>query len=108
MRGHKLLTKELRSKLPALYSQDEKGHDAIAFVKFFSPYSNWTWYASEFDGIDTFFGLVEGFETELGYFSLSELEAVEVEFLGVKVPAVERDLNWAPRTLKEIRNRVSA
>jgi hypothetical protein len=35
-------------------------------VKYFTPDSNWTWYASEFDGEDTFFGPVAGFEVELG------------------------------------------
>ena len=30
--------------------------------------------ASEFDGEDIFFGLVNGFELELGYFSLQELQ----------------------------------
>ena len=46
------------------------------------------------------FGLVEGFETELGYFHLGELAEVTV-FGGT--PAVERDLYWEPRTLGEIR-----
>lgn len=99
MRGHKLMTKELTAKMPELYSQDGKGYEAMALVKFFSPYSNWTWYATEFDGEDTFFGLVDGFEKELGYFSLKELESVTV-FGGV--PAVERDLYWTPRKLAEV------
>ena len=46
------------------------------------------------------FGLVEGFETELGYFDLTELAEATV-FGGV--PAVERDLYWKPQTLGEIR-----
>ena len=48
----------------------------------------------------TCFGLVQGFETELGYFSLDELAEATV-FGGV--PAVERDLYWQPKTLGEIR-----
>ena len=68
-----LLTKANREALPGLYEQDGLGDDAIVHVKFFTPDSNWTWYATEFDGKDTFFGLVDGFEMELGYFSLSEL-----------------------------------
>ena len=48
----------------------------------------------------TCFGLVEGFETELGYFDLTELAEVTV-FGGV--PAVELDLYWEPQTLGEIR-----
>jgi hypothetical protein len=47
-----LLTPELRAQLPPLYAQDGSP-DAIAYVKFFVPNSNWTWYASEFDGLDT-------------------------------------------------------
>ena len=94
----KLLTQEIRKKLPPLYSQDGKGAKAIAQVKFFTPDSNFTFYATEFDGKDTFFGLVEGHEKELGYFSLSELEKVRGP-LGLPI---ERDLWWKPKTLEEI------
>jgi hypothetical protein len=96
------MTKELIEKMPALYSQEEKGLDAVAQVKFFSPYSNWTWYATEFDGEDIFFGYVEGFENELGTFSLSELDKVTTKMFGMEMPAVERDLHWTPRPLKEV------
>ena len=99
-RKHLLLTKAIRNQLPPLYSQDGKGDEAIAHVKFFSPYSNYTWYATEFDGEDTFFGLVQGEFEELGYFSLSELENATV-FGGV--PAVERDCYWTPQKLAECR-----
>ena len=94
----KLLTKAIRSKLPALYSNEEKGGDAIAVVKFFTPDSNWTWYATEFDGEDQFFGLVDGFDKEFGYFSLRELETNR----GPMGMPIERDLYWTPKTLKEI------
>lgn len=93
----KLLTQEKRKKLPALYSQDGTGAGATAFVKFFTPDSNWTWYASEFDGEDLFFGLVTGQEDEMGYFSLSELESATGP-MGLKV---ERDRHWTPRPLRE-------
>jgi hypothetical protein len=96
--GMKLLTEEIRKQLPPLYSQDGKGGKAIAYAKFFSPSSNWTFYATEFDGEDTFFGLVEGFEKELGYFSLSELESVR----GPMGLPIERDLYWQPKMLEEI------
>lgn len=45
----------------------------MAQVKFFYPDAAWTWYGVEFDGDDLLFGLVDGFEKELGYFRLSEL-----------------------------------
>ena len=84
----KLLTAEIRRALPALGSTEVLGMDAPIIVKFFTPTSNWTWYATEFDGEDMFFGLVDGFEKEFGYFSLCELESVRGPY-GV---GIERDL----------------
>ncbi|MHB0858989.1 MAG: DUF2958 domain-containing protein [Anaerolineae bacterium] len=72
----KLLTKAVLRMLPPLGSQEENGLDALARVKFFTPDAGWTWWASEFDGEDIFFGLVQGAEKELGYFRLSELRQV--------------------------------
>ena len=95
----KLLTKELRKKLPALKSTDGQDGDAIAYVKLFSPYTNWTWYVTEFDGQDELFGLVVGYATELGTFFLRELEDLEGA-AGLKL--VERDLYWKPMPLREI------
>lgn len=93
-----LLTQENKKTLPDLYAQDGKGGDAVAFVKFFDPCGSWTWYATEFDGEDRFFGLVDGNEKELGYFSLSELKTVKGRFgLGI-----ERDMYWTPKTLRQI------
>tara|TARA_R100001530_G_scaffold6526_2_gene7603 strand:- start:2 stop:271 length:270 start_codon:yes stop_codon:yes gene_type:complete len=88
-----LLTKANRKALAPLGSEAK-----IAVVKFFTPDSSWTWYASEFDGKDTFFGLVDGFEKELGYFSLSELESVRGK-LGLPI---ERDRYFRPTPLDEL------
>ena len=103
MRKHKMMTAELQKALPDLYSQDGKGDDAVAVVHYFSPYGNWDWYGTEFDGEDRFFGLVRGFELELGYFSLRELSEALVTLGMTRVPAVERDLHWTPKTIAEIR-----
>jgi len=94
----KLLTKEIRRKLPPLYSQDGKGGKAICYLKMFTPDGNFTFYATEYDGEDTFFGLVDGHCKELGYFSLSELKGVSGP-LGLPI---ERDKFWQPKTLAEI------
>ncbi len=94
--GENLLDKSSCEKLPPLYSGEALGLMAIAPVKFFTPDSNWTWYASEFDGEDIFFGLVVGFEAELGNFSLRELQTVRGP-LGLPI---ERDLHYEPKTLK--------
>lgn len=95
-----LLPQEIREQLPELYGNEEIGLAAQALVKFFTPDSNWTWYGSEFNGEDIFFGLVIGFEAEFGYFSLSELESVKGP-LGLPI---ERDLHFAPKSLRELRD----
>ena len=106
----KLLTKEIRDRLPPLRATDGQGEDAIVQVKFFTPTSNWTWFALEGepvldeDGNEIdfhFFGLVEGFESELGTFSLKELESVKLP-LGL---GIERDMYFSPKPLREARTR---
>jgi ATP-binding cassette subfamily B protein len=57
----------------------------------------------EFDGEDLFFGMVHGFEKELGYFSLKELQSLKLTMGGIDIPAVERDINWTPRRLSELK-----
>lgn len=95
----KLLTKEIRDKLPPLYSTEaQPDNKKMVQAKFFTPDSNWTWYAIEFDGEDLFFGLVSGFEIEAGYFSLSELESVR----GPMGLPIERDLHFEPRPLSQV------
>jgi hypothetical protein len=94
----KLLTNELKKALPALYTKENE-KDPLVVCKFFLPMTKWTWYATEFDGNDTFFGYVAGDFPELGYFSLSELEKVEGPYgLGV-----ERDRYFEPTKLSGIR-----
>lgn len=94
----KLLTQELKKQLPPLYSQ-EHVEDPLVICKFFTPDSNWTWYAYEFDGQDLFFGLVYGFEREFGYFTLHELE----EARGPLGLPIERDLHFTPKKLSEVK-----
>lgn len=104
----KLLTKEIRNKLPKLRSTDGQGDDAIVIVKFFDPCGSWTWYATEGEPILDeegneidfhFFGLVDGFEKELGTFSLNELASVKVGFgLGI-----ERDMYFTRKRLGDYR-----
>ncbi len=60
-------------------------------IKFFTPWSNWSWYVTEGekteDGDWLFFGFVEGFEKEWGSFMLSDLTSVTGP-MGLKI---ERD-----------------
>jgi len=94
----KLLTKELLEKLPPLYSQENVA-DPMVWVKFFTPDGNWTWYGIEYDGKDIFFGYVVGFEKELGYFSLKELESTRGKF-GLPI---ERDKYFEPMPLSKVK-----
>lgn len=84
-----LLPPELKNQLPKLYEQ-EKTEDPVVFVKFFFPAGDWTWFVTEgeAEGDDfMFFGYVVGLEPEWGYFTLKQLEEINVRGL-----TVERDL----------------
>ena len=110
--GHVLMNEEIARTLPPLYSNEEIGLAALAPIKYFMPDGTWIWYASEGSPIDEdgyfdtdkekvdylFFGLVIGWEIELGYFSLSELQSVRGS-LGLPI---ERDLYYEPKTLREL------
>lgn len=93
-----LLTKAIRKALPELGATEGEGGGARIVVKFFDPCGSWTWFATEFDGEDTFFGMVHGHEKELGYFSLKEIEGFKGR-LGI---GIERDLNYRGHTLSDV------
>jgi hypothetical protein len=105
----KLLTKEIQHKLPKLYSQENK-KDPMVICKFFDPTGFWTWYViegeeKEYDyGTDfLFFGYVVGFESELGYFTLNQLETAKQGLTGLKALPIERDITFTPRRLSEVK-----
>jgi hypothetical protein len=96
----KLLTEELRASLPPLYSQ-EKNEGPVVHCKFFTPWSDWTWFATEGEAEEEdfrFFGYVCGQEDEWGYFVLSELEGVR----GPGGLTIERDLHFTPGPFSEV------
>jgi hypothetical protein len=113
----KLLTKALEAKFKKapLYSHENEPNPEI-IAKFFDPCGSWTWYATEgsyvcpehgnYDCTECpkpwsdflFFGLVDGHEKELGYFSLAELKSVKGPYgLGI-----ERDLYFEGKHLKDV------
>jgi hypothetical protein len=99
--GENLLDSVSKDRLPELYSQEEKGMEALALIKFFTPDSSWTWYVSEFDGVDLLYGLVIGLEVEFGYTSLNELKSIRGP-LGLQI---ERDIFFEPKPLRELLNK---
>lgn len=100
----KMMTKEIEARFAKVGRQEEKGENALVICKFFCPWSNWTWFATEYDPADRiFFGLVQGFEVELGSFSLDEFATVR----GPGGLGIERDLHWSERTLAEVREKIN-
>jgi Protein of unknown function (DUF2958) len=107
----KLLTEELKKQLPPLYSQQNE-KDPLVVCKFFHPLSPMTWYAIEGSPVDEdgymdtdkekidflFFGWVHSDFPEMGYFSLNEMEHIQVGGLGM-----ERDLHFTPTKLSEVK-----
>jgi hypothetical protein len=96
----KLLTEELKSKLPKL---GETGEEPEALVKLFTPWANWTWFICEYDPeTERAFGLVDGHEVGIGYFSLAEIRGIT----GPGGLKIERDLHWTPKRISEIKNKL--
>ncbi len=107
----KLLPEELKQQLPPLYSQQSE-NDPLVVCKFFHPLSPMTWYAIEGSPVDEdgyydtdkekvdflFFGWIHSDQSELGYFSLNEMEAINVGGLGI-----ERDVHFTPKKLSEVK-----
>lgn len=84
--------------MPALYSTEGQ-EEKLTYVKFFTPWSNFTWYGCEYDPNERlFFGLFVGLEKEYCYFSLDELEFVRGPF-GLRV---ERDMHFTPKPVEQL------
>jgi hypothetical protein len=98
-----LLTKTDIEILPNLYDTEES-NDPICYIKLFTPTSSFTWYITEIDksNNDICFGYIEGLNSELGYFSLKEIESVIGPF-GVKV---EKDSLFQPTPLSKIKGSI--
>ena len=93
-----LIPKEIKEQIPSLYATENQNNPTV-FVKLFL--DSWTWYITELsiDGDIAFGYVVSPFESELGYFSLKELETIKGA-LGLRV---ERDLSFKPTALAIIR-----
>jgi len=93
-----LLAPEIVRMLPPLRSQQKKGLEAIAQVRFSASWLPWRWYASEFNPVlGVFYGVVVIFEREYDYFTLDALETIRSR----RGHRVELDLDWPPTPLKD-------
>ena len=95
-----LIPQNLLNQIPDLY-ETERSLNPICQIKLFTPDAQWTWYIIEISKEDksTCYGLVKGFESELGYFSLKEIESIK----GALGLGVERDIAFKPTALAIIR-----
>ena len=102
-----LIRQEERDLLPALYSQDGKGTNAIIQVHLFGPIGDF--YLTEIDevgelafGYSKLSSCPEG--AELGYISIKELQEITNVFVKTKNIRymIERDCYWTPCPLKEV------
>ena len=96
----KLMTKEITKKAQAQYLKGSDFENQKVVAKFFDPTGSWTWYLMNQDPEDPdyLWGIVKGFEVEMGSFSLSELESVRGRFgLGI-----ERDRYFRPLPAQEV------
>jgi len=96
----KLIPQTLLSDIPDLYETEGQLNPTL-YIKLFTPDSNWTWFVIEFSKADakTCYGYVQGLESELGYFTLEELESIHGP-LGL---AIERDLSFKPTPFNTIK-----
>ncbi|QNN21761.1 DUF2958 domain-containing protein [Planctomycetales bacterium ZRK34] len=95
-----LIPTNIEQRLPPLYATEHvKLGDKIVHVKLFTPWTNWTWFVIEYNPETRIcWGLVEGHETEWGYFSLDEIEAVE----GRGGLRIERDIHFSVSSVRRL------
>lgn len=95
--AHNLMPKPIEAQLPKLYATEKVLiGDKVAYARYFFPAGAYTAYLLEYDPKERIgFGVVTtGYEWELGYISLDEMEDINIH--GLKM---ERDLYFEPTAL---------
>lgn len=90
-----MFTTELLKNIPALYSQDGKGKEAIVYMHI-EALNGWQWFITEYDGKELFFGYVKGFADEWGYIDKNEMEDIINNHLATI------NTNFKPTALKDV------
>lgn len=114
-KANNLYTKTAFARVPALYANENKGDEAIAYVKIVCPLNGWRWFVTEYDPeTGRAFGLVQGNDIELGYFMVNgtldddALQAHNDNWRQMKYrfPPFERDLHFKPQSLADIKRKL--
>lgn len=95
-----LITKDIAKKAQSQYPLGAELDNQMIVAKFFNPAGAGTWYLMNQDpkNPDYLWGIVELFETEMGSFSLSELQNLKLPF-GLHI---ERDKFFQPISAKKL------
>ena len=100
-----LMSSDIPFSLPQFYSTEGQ-KDPMVHLRFFNPIGSESWHLIEHDPEEH---LAYGWDnlghghSELGYFSITELEAIELP-LGQKI---ERDLHFKPCRLSQVKSQLS-
>ena len=95
----KLLTKEITDKAQKQYDKGSDLEEQMIVAKFFDPMGSWKWYLMNLaDDKDYAWGIVDGFEVEMGSFSMKELASIQLP-LGL---GIERDMYFEPVKASEL------
>ena len=95
IRGHKFINAEIIENAEKIGRQEWKNAEII--VKYFLPWSGWTWYITEIDSEWIAYWYTVGGESEWGSVSLVELETLNTKWM-----VVERDLFFIDKKIKDI------
>ena len=90
----KLLTKKIKEQATKQYDEGSDMEQMVV-AKYFNPTGNGTWYLMNLaDDEDYCWGIVKGFEVEMGSFSMTELKSLQ--------PRLQRDLYFEPMKAKDV------
>lgn len=92
----KTIEQELQKQFPMGSSLEQQ-----VVVKIFNPFGSWTWYIMNQDPNDQdyLWGIVDGFDVEMGSISKKELEDLRVPPFNMPL---EKDLYFKPISAKEL------
>jgi hypothetical protein len=97
------IPEELLASFPPLgVDPDTPLRETLVHARFFDPASSWQWYVIEFDGHETFFGLILSRRVAVaGQFTLTELSSIDAH-PSDDGPGIILDTEFQPKTVAEL------